>query len=456
MSNQVNGLYEFGPFRLDAHERRLWKEGESISIPPKAFDTLLFLIQHSGQLIEKQEMLKSLWPESFVEEGNLSLYISIIRKALGDKPTKAEYIETVPKRGYRFLADVRPLQQELVDADADLQAYATAPDEKTGDDRQPESVEGRDLVPDKKTAARGRGYLKALSVGTVVLFVGLAVGTTGLWMEAVPQISNLVSLGDPVAGQQFFVTIEGDNFDVNSVQVIVTGANGCLRINNCVVPNNVLQGVTSTRIEAIPLTLGVGEFQIFVRNGPGDDLSNGWPIKVNPSTPTPAIVVDGHPHEWAGLKPLLEDPVGDGPFNPYGQYFQGEDFVNISVSNDRENLYFLLEFAGDYMGGIGLFLDSDLNASTGCEGNEYIVFVSPTAPGANLALGDRRNCSYKDDFPGAIVSKAQGRFVEAVIKMDTLRIITPGMIGIRMSATAIAPGRGKADIVGPEATYLLR
>src|SRR5215813_11964758 len=109
MSHSTNDLYEFGPFRLDATERLLLCEGESVSLTPKAFDLLLALAKHHGHLLEKDELMKKVWPDTFVEEANLSYNISLIRKALGDGENGQRYIETVPKRGYRFVAGVREL-----------------------------------------------------------------------------------------------------------------------------------------------------------------------------------------------------------------------------------------------------------------------------------------------------------------------------------------------------------
>src|SRR6516164_7244971 len=93
-------LYEFGPFRLEPAERKLLRENEVIALTPKAFDTLVVLVRNSGHLLEKEELIGMLWPDSFVEEGNLTNNISQLRKALGEGP---EYIETVPKKGYRAL-----------------------------------------------------------------------------------------------------------------------------------------------------------------------------------------------------------------------------------------------------------------------------------------------------------------------------------------------------------------
>ena len=99
-------LYEFGPFRLEPAERKLSRNNEHVVLTPKAFDTLVLLVRNSGHLLEKDELIRTLWPDSFVEEGNLSNNIFALRKALGENP---QYIETLPKRGYRFVGAVRQL-----------------------------------------------------------------------------------------------------------------------------------------------------------------------------------------------------------------------------------------------------------------------------------------------------------------------------------------------------------
>jgi DNA-binding winged helix-turn-helix (wHTH) protein/TolB-like protein len=106
MSKQRNHLYEFGPFLLDPAERRLLRDRQPVPLAPKAFDLLLVLVQHSGHLLEKEELLRLVWPDQFVEEGNLSLNISVLRKTLGDDQAAHRYIETVPKKGYRFVAQI--------------------------------------------------------------------------------------------------------------------------------------------------------------------------------------------------------------------------------------------------------------------------------------------------------------------------------------------------------------
>jgi DNA-binding winged helix-turn-helix (wHTH) protein/TolB-like protein len=110
MSHKTNPIYEFGPFRLDAKERLLLRAGEPVPLTPKAFDLLLALVERQGHLLAKDELMKRVWPETCVEETNLSYNISFIRKALGDGGNGQRYIETAPKHGYRFVGQVREVE----------------------------------------------------------------------------------------------------------------------------------------------------------------------------------------------------------------------------------------------------------------------------------------------------------------------------------------------------------
>jgi TolB-like protein/DNA-binding winged helix-turn-helix (wHTH) protein/Tfp pilus assembly protein PilF len=99
--------FEFGPYRLEPSTRRLLRGGAPVSLTPKAFDTLLALIERRDRVVEKAELMKLVWPASFVEESNLSQTIFVLRKTLGEAPDGRPFIDTVPRRGYRFAAVVR-------------------------------------------------------------------------------------------------------------------------------------------------------------------------------------------------------------------------------------------------------------------------------------------------------------------------------------------------------------
>lgn len=155
-------LYEFGPFHLEPAERKLLRGNEVVVLTPKAFDTLVLLVRNSGHLLEKDELIRMLWPDSFVEEGNLSNNIFVLRKALGENPA---YIETVPKRGYRFVGAVRQLP-------GTEKAQREFAGELSTDRRLPvQTVAG--VVP---FASRSRRRLAALAVTALaILPVGAAL-----------------------------------------------------------------------------------------------------------------------------------------------------------------------------------------------------------------------------------------------------------------------------------------
>jgi eukaryotic-like serine/threonine-protein kinase len=109
MSLSVSQLYEFGKFRLDTQERVLWCEGKLVPLTPKLIDTLVVLVERHGHIVDKQELLERVWPDTFVEEANVTRHVSLLRKTLSEWADTAELIETLPRRGYRFVAPVRQL-----------------------------------------------------------------------------------------------------------------------------------------------------------------------------------------------------------------------------------------------------------------------------------------------------------------------------------------------------------
>jgi DNA-binding winged helix-turn-helix (wHTH) protein/TolB-like protein len=112
MSAENKHFYEFGPFRIDPEERQLLRGKEPIPVTPKAFETLLILIRSSEHVVLKDDLMKALWPDSFVEESNLTQNIFVLRKALGETAQDARYIATIPGRGYRFTEKVREVTDE--------------------------------------------------------------------------------------------------------------------------------------------------------------------------------------------------------------------------------------------------------------------------------------------------------------------------------------------------------
>ncbi len=169
-------VYEFGPFRLDPAERQLLRNNQTVLLAPKAFDTLLLLVENSGHLLTKNELMKRLWPETFVEEANLAQNISAIRRALDEKNGGAQYIETVPKGGYRFVGKVSVSQPAAPSAEPARQS-----DETPGP--QSPSVRSRDL--------RGR---VVLGVAIVLALAVLAWGIGHLRVRAGESLSPIRSI----------------------------------------------------------------------------------------------------------------------------------------------------------------------------------------------------------------------------------------------------------------------
>jgi DNA-binding winged helix-turn-helix (wHTH) protein/tetratricopeptide (TPR) repeat protein len=111
MSSPGKHFYEFGPFRVDPEQRLLLRKNQPVTLQPKAFDTLLVLVQHGERVVLKDDLMKSLWPNTFVEESNLAQNVFVLRKALGETAGEQRYIVTVPGRGYRFAQKVRVVQE---------------------------------------------------------------------------------------------------------------------------------------------------------------------------------------------------------------------------------------------------------------------------------------------------------------------------------------------------------
>jgi eukaryotic-like serine/threonine-protein kinase len=162
-------LYEFGPFRLEPNERKLLRGNEIVELTPKTFDTLVLLVRNSGHLLEKEELISMLWPDTFVEEGSLSNNIFLLRRALGEDPP---YIETVPKRGYRFVGAVRQLPVAPPNRPEKPGGPREISDEVSTDRRAPDHL----VAATPSSARRPWGRPAAIAaVFLVMLAVGMAL-----------------------------------------------------------------------------------------------------------------------------------------------------------------------------------------------------------------------------------------------------------------------------------------
>lgn len=132
MSAETGRFYEFGDFRLDPEAKTLFCQNEPVALTPKVFDTLQFLVEHAGRLLEKDELMQNIWHDRFVEESNLTFNIKMLRRALRDDAHRPRFIETVPRRGYRFIAQVRQISTPLpLTAADDALPVVPAPKQRT-------------------------------------------------------------------------------------------------------------------------------------------------------------------------------------------------------------------------------------------------------------------------------------------------------------------------------------
>jgi DNA-binding winged helix-turn-helix (wHTH) protein/TolB-like protein/lipoprotein NlpI len=173
MASKEQCLYELGPFRIDPNDRLLLRQGKPVPLTAKAFDTLLVLVHSGGHLVEKSELMKSVWGDCFVEDGNLAVTVSMLRKALGDEGEERKYIQTVAKRGYRLIGAVRQVRDEA----------------------EPAPVPAAALKPSTRPK-----WWQAVAVLKIGLLVAASLAGAATWMHlhnargAVPQIRSLAVL----------------------------------------------------------------------------------------------------------------------------------------------------------------------------------------------------------------------------------------------------------------------
>lgn len=173
MPEPQNTTYQFGPFRLEAAERRLWRGSDAVTLTDKVFELLLLLVRHRGHALTKVELMAALWPDTVVEENNLTVNISILRKALGESGSERRYIETLARRGYRFVAETKVIEGQVHRAPASssepagsplVGAARTHPSRPVGAGRAPVTFVGRQHELERLTtrfqeAVQGHGHL---------------------------------------------------------------------------------------------------------------------------------------------------------------------------------------------------------------------------------------------------------------------------------------------------------
>jgi TolB-like protein/DNA-binding winged helix-turn-helix (wHTH) protein/Tfp pilus assembly protein PilF len=203
MSKEINHIYEFGEFRLETAERLLLRNGEPISLTPKAFETLLTLIQSSGHVVEKDDLMKRVWADAFVEEANLARNIWSLRKALNDGDGDHNYIETIPKLGYRFKAPVTELVNEPSQVLIQRRVRARFVTEEVETSEAPALVKPARTLPLSLTPVRKRrgvfivlgvaAFAGALIVGGIILRARRTSTAPAIQSVAVLPFTNLTN-----------------------------------------------------------------------------------------------------------------------------------------------------------------------------------------------------------------------------------------------------------------------
>jgi TolB-like protein/DNA-binding winged helix-turn-helix (wHTH) protein len=246
MEKAVRQLYEFGPFVLDPGERQLRHGAARMELPPRAFDTLLVLVENNGHLLEKDALMRTVWGDTVVEENNLSQVVYLLRKALRDGEDGSRYIETVPKRGYRFVAGVRAVEAAEVTGNSrealagfdtpssspanhrDSLASPAASSALQGDSDSESGSASTKFEPQIPQLAERNGWKRALVGGLAVVTLVALVGAAGwrqrLFGEAGPSPIRSVAVlplqnlsNDP--DQEYFVDGMTDELITDLAQI---------------------------------------------------------------------------------------------------------------------------------------------------------------------------------------------------------------------------------------------
>src|SRR5712671_6786020 len=174
----MSNLYRFGQFVLDPGRRTLSRADSPVSLTPKAFDVLLFLAQNPNRLVTKEELLKAVWGDTFVEEGNLTQYISHLRKALGDNAEDARLIVTIARKGYQFTGDVAVAEAADTPRQIAVQAPVTESSRAT-------TRPVREFPTKEATLKPSRHWRKATVVAASAVILVVAVGYMS-WRHFLP------------------------------------------------------------------------------------------------------------------------------------------------------------------------------------------------------------------------------------------------------------------------------
>jgi DNA-binding winged helix-turn-helix (wHTH) protein len=280
MSSLTNHFYSFGDFTVDSSQRVLLLDGKPVALTPKAFDTLLILLEGGGRIVEKEDLKRRLWPNTFVEEANITFNIQQLRKALGDDARNPRFVETVARRGYRFIAPVE---------------VRTVEEDRPADDSHQQASQPLSSTAEQTSAAgqatRAKG--KLLKFGLIGLAVLIVAGVI-IWKVLTPNVSEQAGAATEattkakvkleqltVTGQSYHVAISPDGKYVAYERVFETKGGIWVR-----------QLAANTNVELVPPSGNIyglafnrtGDYVYFVRGLPSAlyrvSLVGGPPTKI--------------------------------------------------------------------------------------------------------------------------------------------------------------------------------
>jgi len=196
-------FYTFGPFRLDAAEKILLRDGQPVTLTVKDFETLLALVENGGRLLEKDEFLRRVWPNTFVEENNLAKHISTLRQALGKDKSGRKYIETVPRRGYRFVCPVSE-----VEAEQTLEMEKAIPSPGPRAEETSDTTGGQNLIA--KVKRRKQRALLMLTIISLAVVASFGSAYKYLRARGTEKFSQMRIMRLPNTGNSILATISPD------------------------------------------------------------------------------------------------------------------------------------------------------------------------------------------------------------------------------------------------------
>ncbi|PYT04692.1 MAG: hypothetical protein DMF60_14480 [Acidobacteria bacterium] len=218
-------LFKFGVFCLDARERVLLRDGRLVPLPAKTFSTLLMLVRKNGHLVEKDVLMKEVWPDEYVEKGNLAQHIFLLRKALGETIGGPSYIETVPRRGYRFVANM--IEPENEDDNKGIDSLAVLPFFNVSDDLNMEYLSdgiteaimnSLSLLPQLKVIARSTVF-RYKGVDVDPREAGRALGVRAVMMGRVQQLGERLVISAELVNARDGSRIWGDQYHRKSSDI---------------------------------------------------------------------------------------------------------------------------------------------------------------------------------------------------------------------------------------------